>query len=214
MKNSIHFSTFLAIVAIFFLGSCARVKPAKSATAKNSAPNTIPPNNNKDTPDVPKTQEIDVKTKVITKEKVVTETSVVVREKPDKVLTSKPLESVAANFNKEYPSATTAIWNEVVPEGQNGKLYLVSFMLDKTRNSAIYTEKGIEVERRSEILPAQLPQTIYDAIKNKYKDAEIISATTFHSTVSKGNYAAKVKSEAFAITSDFILTEKGEFIEQ
>lgn len=210
MKNSINYFAILAFTAIVFFGSCARTKPAKSATAKNTPVKTTQATKSKISP----AKEEEIKTTVVTTEKIVTETTVVVTEKPDAIYTTKPLENVAVIFNKEYPTASASVWNEVVPEGKNGKLYLVSFLLGDNRNSAIYNEKGIEVEKRSEILPIQLPHTVYDAIKNKYKDAEIISASTFHSTVSKGNYAAKVKSEAFAIVSEFILTEKGEFIEQ
>lgn len=214
MKNRINYSALLASVAIVFFASCARVKPAKSTSVKNTTTKTTQVDKNKD---LNKTQEVDVTTKTVTKEKVVTETTVVVTEKTDNVSatpTPTPPLAVAAIFKKEYPTASSTIWNDVVPESKNGKRYLVSFLLGTNRNSAIFTENGTELERRSEILPVQLPQTVYNAIKNKYKDAEIISAATFHSTLSKGNYAAKVKSVEFAVISEFILTEKGEFIEQ
>lgn len=217
MKNNKNYPVLLALVAIVFFGSCARTKPTKSTLSKNNSTINSQAKNTKEKPISNKTQEVDTKTTVVTKEKVVTETTSVTTETPEKVFTPTPPtppEKVAAIFKKEYPAATTSIWNQMVPEGKNGKMYLVSFLLGSNRNSAIFNENGIEIERRSEILPDQLPQTIYDAIKSKYKDAEIISATTFHSTLLKGNYAAKVKSESFAIVSEFILTDKGEFIEQ
>jgi len=217
MKNNNNCPVLLALVAIVFFGSCASTKPAKSTLSKNNSKINSESENSKDKPISNKTAEIDTKTTVETKEKTVTETTVVTNETPEKAFiptSPAPPEKVAAIFKKEYPTASTSIWNQVVPEGKDGKLYLVSFLIGANRNSAIFNENGIEIERRSEILPVQLPQTIYDAIKNKYKDAEIISATTFYSTVSKGNYAAKVKSEAFAIVSEFVITEKGEFVEQ
>jgi len=220
MKNSIYSTTLLALIAIISLGSCARTKTSKSASAKNTTTQTTQVTKGKDTPNSSKSQDVEVTTKVVTKEKVVTETTVTVTENPEKTekvatpITPTPPQTVASIFKKEYPNASATVWNDVVTEGKNGKMYLVSFLLNNNRNSAIFNEKGVEVERRSEILPVQLPQNIYDAIKHKYKDAEIISASTFHSTLSKGNYAAKVKSEEFAIVSEFILNEKGEFIEQ
>ena len=219
MKNSIYSSTLLALVAIISFGSCARTKPVKSESAKNTTTKTTQVTKTKSAPDSQKKEEVEVITKVVTTEKVVTETTVVVSDDATKTATPVPTmpappQVVMSNFNKEYPTANASVWNDMVTDGKNGKMYLVSFLLGSNRNSAIFNDKGFEIERRSEILPVQLPHTIYDAIKNKYKDAEIISASTFHSTVSRGQYAAKVKSESYAIVSEFILTEKGEFIEQ
>jgi hypothetical protein len=216
MKNRLNYSTLLVIVTILFFGSCARVKSSKSTSAKKIPAKTSQVNTAKDKTNTAKTQEEEVTTKVMTTEIIETETITVVTDKTVAISPNmaKPSKMVMTNFNKEYPSAISSVWNTIVPESKNGKMYLVSFMIGTNRNSSIFTEKGIEVERRSEILPVQLPQNVYDAIRNKYNDAEILSASTYNSTLSKGNYATKVKSEAFAVISEFILTDKGEFIEQ
>jgi len=212
MKINNYYFAVLAMATIVCLGSCARNKTAKSTTTKSAQVR-------KDTINVPKEKvvdikTVDIKTKTTTKETVVTETTVVVEDNPQKTLMPLPPQSVAAIFKKEYPYAAAIIWDDILPNGKNGKLYLANFFLGDNKNSAIYNEKGIEVEKRSTILPDQLPQNVYDAIKNKYSDAQILSATTLRSTRTKGEYTAVVKSEAFATESEFILTDKGMFVEK
>ncbi len=129
---------------------------------------------------------------------------------------SLPPVRVASVFATSYPAASKVWWTRKAPHTQlvdkaTGH-YKADFLVAANTNSVIYDENGKLVESREEILPVQLPPNILEAIKKKYPNTFVLSASTFKSTQMEGSYAAILRSTAQSDDIEVVMTETGEFI--
>lgn len=103
---------------------------------------------------------------------------------------------VKDNFANRFPLAKNVSWDKEADstDAQHPSMnYSVVFVdADKT-NWIIYSDKGNVIEERQEIEIDQLPQNIYNAIKEKYPSYKIILATTYKHAHKDGSYAVLLK---------------------
>jgi hypothetical protein len=121
---------------------------------------------------------------------------------------------VASVFNINYPTIKDVLWTKetttVKPE--KAKDYKANFSIEHDHYSVVYSQDGELMETRVKILPAQLPQGIHTAIKNKYADAYVVSAETFKHSKREGSYAVMIGSKSFLKDIELILMENGEIV--
>ena len=114
------------------------------------------------------------------------------------------------------PDASGIVWtNEVLhshPDTLVEKAYKASFMVHEKRHTVIYAENAKLVEARSAILPDQLPENVYEAIKKEYPEDQIVSASTYKSTRTNGSYTAVVKSKLHDVEKKLIVAENGTIV--
>jgi hypothetical protein len=197
MKYTLHSLAFFSLIACTILfTACGSSKKLQSSNTKKNNTKTDRKSEEK------KTQSVQKKTTSTTTDAY------------------DPLPPIGVEniFKSSYPSVTSAVWTKEMPliklENKNARDYKVIFILDTTKNSVIYSEKGELIETRSQILPDQLPPNVYNAIKKKYPDAHIVSAATFKNSKINGSYSAIIKPRAKAAEEkEVILTENGVFVE-
>jgi len=156
------------------------------------------------------------------KEPLATTTEIAVVEKKETPVVSKPspvvntietpeaLPPIPVNtiFKSNYPKATEVFWKKEVSD------YKVNFVLSENRNSLVYSENGTLLETRVQILPDQLPPTIYTAIQNKYPNSMIISATTLKNSKGEGSYTAIIRTGTDKMEiKEIVMMENGTFVE-
>lgn len=124
-----------------------------------------------------------------------------------------PPEMVAIEFKNNYPNFTQPMWSKsptsVSSNSMQTNLYRVDFKNETQENSATYTEIGERIETKVKILPEQLPQNIYEAIKVKYPGSLIISAFTYSSKKSNATYFVILKTEFPVQKKELIINENG-----
>ncbi len=121
---------------------------------------------------------------------------------------------VEKTFNSNFPSATSVVWTKVKPSlgGISTTGFRANFQLQHVKNEVIYDESGSLLEMREEILPEQLPPTVYNAIKTQYPSVYILSATAFKKSHINGSYAAIILPYAQSEHIEVILMENGTFV--
>ncbi len=127
-----------------------------------------------------------------------------------------PPSGVESAFKASYPDASEIVWtNEMLhshPDVNVEKAYKASFLVQQKRQTVVYAENGKLVEARSEILPDQLPENVYEAIKKEYPEDQIVAATTYKSTRTNGSYTALVKSKLHDVEKILIVEENGTIV--
>ena len=209
MKSVSHFLGLLILVACALSTSCVSNKKMKAATAHIEQLK-------KDS--IATHHKLNEKNAVVVKNKVSVDTvqKVAVVPKNDAIQPLPPL-IVADAFNKDYPSASEIVWTKEIPllksENKNTRDYRVTFVFEKNKKSVIYSEKGKVVETKEQILPDQLPPNIYSAIKKKYPDFNIVSASTLKSLKINGSYTVVISNSTRTDEKELILMENGTFVE-
>lgn len=132
-------------------------------------------------------------------------------------LNTFPPASVSTSFKTNFPITTQLAWTKISPAMQskttNTNLYKADFKREEKENSATYNESGELVESKVKILPEQLPQTIYDAIKKKYAEVQIISAYSYKSIKTDATYFVLIKTLSPVQQKELIVMENGTFVE-
>lgn len=127
-----------------------------------------------------------------------------------------PTSEVESAFKLSYPDAHNIVWtNEVLhshPDTLAEKAFKASFLTHEKHHTVVYAENGKLVEARSEILPEQLPENVYEAIKKQFPEEQIVSASTFKSSRSDGSYTAVVKSKLHEVEKNLIIAENGTIV--
>jgi len=154
---------------------------------------------------------VETKTEKVT----VAETTGVAMDNKD-VFVNTPPPAVQDAFKKRFPAAREVIWTKkklaTGKENKNGRDYKANFFLDENRNSITYSYKAEVLETRMQILPDQLPPAVYSAIKTKYPDVYVVSASTVKNLSTKSSYAAIIRTETSA-EREVILNEDGTFVD-
>jgi len=127
--------------------------------------------------------------------------------------TPLPPFKVDSVFKAHYRYATEILWATYKPQTHSEANclheYQVHFLLQGKKESVVYTEDGKMIEVRSEILPYQLPEIVYEAIKNKYAEEQIVGAYAITNIYSDGSYVAVLKSKTQSTAKELIVSEKG-----
>lgn len=128
--------------------------------------------------------------------------------------TTLPPAGVEETFKREHVNAREASWaKQDITEDTH---YIVVYSEDNKKNSIIYSKGGSIIEERHQINVDQLPQNIYNAIKAKYPNYEIVSAATYKHTMREGSYVAVVKPLANQTNMqevELIIKEDGKFVD-
>lgn len=123
---------------------------------------------------------------------------------------------VSSVFGESYPTIKKVLWTKETsatkPEGIKIQDYKANFLIEENSHSVVYSQDGELMETRVQILPAQLPQGIHTAIKNKYADAYVVSAQTFKHSKREGSYAVIIGSKSFLKDIELILMENGTIV--
>lgn len=131
--------------------------------------------------------------------------------------TPLPPNYIEDKFSGEHKLATNISWAKepVTNESGNPNHYQAAYEENGKKNWVTYTESGIVVEERHEILTDQLPQNIYNSIKEKYPDFKIISAATYKHLKQDGSYAVVIRPATGAEQKELelIVRENGTFVQ-
>jgi len=209
MKSISHFLGLLILVACALSTSCVSNKKMKAATAHIEQLK-------KDS--ITTHHKLNEKNAIVVKNKVPVDTAkkASVVTKIDAVEPLPPI-AVAKAFNTDYPSASEVVWAKEMPLLKNGNKntrdYRATFVFEKNKKSVIYSEKGKVIETKEQILPDQLPPNIYSAVKNKYPDFTIVSASTLKSLKINGSYTVVISNSTRTDEKELILMENGTFVE-
>ena len=79
---------------------------------------------------------------------------------------------VSDAFDKDFKNAVSPRWYSI------NKNYLVKFMVEDQRNSALYNKNGYQIYHISYGTEKHLPMDVKDLIKSQYKDGKI--STVIH----------------------------------
>ncbi len=125
-----------------------------------------------------------------------------------------PPASVEETFKREHMNAREATWakQDITEETH----YIVVYSEDNKKNSIIYSKGGSIIEERHQINVDQLPQNIYNTIKTKYPNYDIVSAATYKNIMKEGSYVAVVKPQANQTDMkevELIIKEDGNFVD-
>lgn len=115
---------------------------------------------------------------------------------PETKSTEVPPSDLKDNFANRFPLAKNVSWeksSDLTDASATTAQYKVVFVEDGKTNWIIYSEKGDILEERQQIEIDQLPQNIYNAIKEKYPTYKIALATTYKHTHKEGSYAVVLK---------------------
>lgn len=125
-----------------------------------------------------------------------------------------PPQSVSDVFKVNYPAVNNVVWDLVNVPLKQGYVYNYKayFIVNNRKHWVVYDQDGKWVESREQILPDQLPQNIFIAIKNRYPSGHIELATTYKNSTSPGTYAVLVKPQINAPEIEVILLENGSFV--
>lgn len=96
------------------------------------------------------------------------------------------------NFSNSHNAASDVIWEEYISDTKT-KNYKVTYKEDSKTNSIVYATDGSIIEERQSILIDQLPQDIYNAIKEMYPNYKIMDASTYKHTNKEGSYIVHIK---------------------
>ncbi len=224
IKTSHYFA--LACLAAVLVTSCTTTKSMQTAKQEEGKKNNAVTQSKtkEENKPIEESKPIEVKetkteknTVVETKtEKVATvETTALAIDNKD-VFVNTPPASVLAAFKKSYPVAREVIWTKkklaTGKKNKSGRDYKANFFLDENKNSVTYSYKGEVLETRMQILPDQLPPAVYNAIKTKYPDVYVVSATTVKNISTKSSYTAIIRTETSA-EREVILNEDGTFVQ-
>jgi len=135
-----------------------------------------------------------------------------------------PPPQIKDRFTLEHASATETTWvkentsanaSENTGTADNTANYKAFYSESGKKNWVTYSETGLVVEERHELLVDQLPQNLYNSIKQKYPDSKILSASTYKHLKKEGSYAVVIKSESSieAKPVELILRENGSYVE-
>lgn len=134
-------------------------------------------------------------------------------------LGSLPPSKIEDQFSAEHSLATNVTWaKETTPINSNessNSNYKAVYTENGKKNWITYAATGDIIEERHEILKDQLPQNIYNSIKQKYPDTEIVSVSTYKHLKHDGSYAVSVKpiSDTDSKEMELILRENGTVVE-
>ena len=126
----------------------------------------------------------------------------------DEVVAAPPMK-VNESFKKMQPSTKEVLWTKM----KSSTNYKADFILDDNNESITFSESGDWTETRTEILPDQLPHNVYNAIKEKYPDVFVVSASSIKNVNSKASYSAVLRKEVGTFAFEVILTDQGVFLE-
>ncbi len=167
-------------------------------------------------------------------------TAPVQKTKPDSIIINRPedrnitkrnnrqqTETITASvppvikeeFKKAHSEATDVVWSKKTSfaGSTNNALttYKAVFVSNNKSNWIIYSENGELIEERQEIKTDQLPQNVYNAIKQKYPDSDIVLATTYKHLKQDGSYYALIVplSGVEKKEIELILRENGSFVQ-
>ena len=128
--------------------------------------------------------------------------------------TSVPPQSIADVFKVNYPNVKTVTWEQVNVPAKKAYVinYKAYFMVGDMKHLVVYDKDGNWIESREQILPDQLPQNIFAAIKKRYPSGHIKMATTYKNIQLPGTYAALVKPQGNEQETEVILQENGSFV--
>lgn len=111
-------------------------------------------------------------------------------------------EAAKAAFAKAYPNATKVKW-----EKEDGN-FEVSFVVNGSEISAIYTAKGVLQEAEQEMKASELPVAVIAYMKDHYKGIKVTSGAKITKADGSVNYEAAVKGK------DVIFDATGKFIKE
>ena len=166
---------------------------------------------------------LDAKMATIAKNQEVHEANVVIPEtqvsktvsKPEH-FTPLPPSAIDSIFKISYPVAKEIVWTKEILHNLSQtniqKTYIATFLLHKKRHTVAYAENGNLVETKSEILPDQLPENVYKAIKKQFPKEQIVAATTYKSIKCNGSYTAVLKSKLYTEEKILIVAENGTIV--
>ncbi|WP_018341769.1 hypothetical protein [Cytophaga aurantiaca] len=110
-----------------------------------------------------------------------------------KSATTLPAE-VKDNFGNRFPLAKDVSWETYSDLANTEKTnYSVVFVESGKTHWIIYSSTGDIIEERKEIEIDQLPQNIYNVIKEKYSTYKIVSAATYSHINKEGSYVVVLK---------------------
>jgi|GEM_PF-3182674 len=197
--------TLLTVTVLIISGSLTSCKSSKKVLVSNPAPAKVR------------------KDSVVTTHKAEQKNTEVVKKNvapPAESIVDVPPADVQNRFVATYPTATNVIWAKETPlvdvENKNTTNYEAIFLTNGKKNWITYSATGNVVEQRQEILADQLPQNVYNAIKKKYPNSTIVSATTYKHVKNEGSYMAIIKPLSGLDTKEIeiILRENGSFVEK
>lgn len=119
-----------------------------------------------------------------------------------------PPTRVGQTFHQSYPSARDVLWTKQ----KSSTHYKANFFLDDNKQSVIYAENGDWIETSTQILPDQLPQQVYNAIKHEYPGVFVVSATSIKNVNNRASYSAVIRKETKASEREVTLTDQGLFL--
>ena len=155
--------------------------------------------------------------------KVKTKTPTVTPKKEEAVIPKiekieTPPMDIKNNFSSRFPLAENATWKvQPIPTNltTSSTNYNVTFVESGKRNWITYSDQGIIIDERQEILIDQLPPNIYNAIRINYPTYRVASATTYKSTKKEGSYAVVLQplSKFDSKEIEVILKENASLVE-
>jgi len=136
----------------------------------------------------------------------------------NEAVVSVPPTQIGNKFSGDHAMATNVSWaKETAGANESDKTnYKAVYVEDGKKNWITYTESGVIVEERHEILTDQLPQNIYNSIKVKYPDVKIVSASTYKHLKQDGSYAVVIRPLTKSVDSneqELIVRENGTFVQ-
>ena len=111
-------------------------------------------------------------------------------------------ENVRSAFRLNFANAKNAIWNI-----ENDDKYLVEFMMNNEKSSAVFDDQGNLIESATEIRQNDLPATVQEVIKIEYPNYTVKKAEQRNSS---GNITYRVEAEKDTAIQLLIFDIKGQ----
>ncbi len=217
MKKTTSFFPIFALIGIIVFTACS---PRKKMQVSNAHIEQLKKDSIATHRQLDKKNTMAIKNETTATEKTTTTINTKKTTKPEnniKKSTPLPPPKVATIFKSRYPTATEIVWTKrnpsVTSENKEALDYKVYFLLESNKNSAVYSPKGILIETREQIIPDQLPPNIYAAIRKKYPEHHIVSASRLKSSKANGSYIAVLKIQTQEEEKEVMLLENGTFVE-
>ena len=208
MKNLIQ-CIFLAIIILMTNCASKKSKSTVKTTTTKSVQTTTIKKESKPKTVYSKTIKKESKTKTSLNTQKKQNDSIKINSKNTEIANESnlklPSDAALKTFKATYPTINDALWaRELIPNSKANN-YKVYFIFNKVKNWELYSEEGYLIESRTEILEAQLPLNIHDAIKAKYPDVIIVSTSVCKKTNSNATYSAIIKQTNEGIEREIVL---------
>lgn len=198
MKNIFIATIFAAIISSLLLTSCSTNKKtqASKAPVKN------------------------IKTDTVEVARENNRSTTISKSDKETIVAVPPIQ-IGQTFSRDHSEASGISWAKETTAADthtndlNKNTYTVTYKENDKNNWLTYSESGVIVEERHEILIDQLPQNIYNSIKNEYPNSTILSASTYKHVKSEGTYAVRIrptKNEVESNERELIVRENGTFV--